>query len=181
VPVGWNWNDLTARLNAREFDALISAVAVNKERERAVDFVEYLRLAVVFVCRRGVSVQSEKDLTGKIVALQEDTPSARHIQQLRREGQAIKEVLVLKGTAEPFEAIRRGRADVTVSQEPIARQYAGDDLVVMGTTRHSMDPEPVGIAFRKGDQSLQSAVADALRTMKEDGTFAQMLDEWFGN
>jgi ABC-type amino acid transport substrate-binding protein len=43
-----------------------------------------------------------------------------------------------------------------------------------------MDPNPVRIVCRPKDRQFQQAVADAVRTMKEDGTFARLLDKWFG-
>jgi ABC-type amino acid transport substrate-binding protein len=52
--------------------------------------------------------------------------------------------------------------------------------VVTGQVGHTMDPNPLGIVFKKQDKELQAAIADAIQQMKDDGAFARLLDTWFG-
>jgi ABC-type amino acid transport substrate-binding protein len=54
------------------------------------------------------------------------------------------------------------------------------DFVVTGSIGHAMNPDPVGMVFRPKDPQLQEAVRNALHTMNEDGSFARILDKWFG-
>jgi polar amino acid transport system substrate-binding protein len=139
-------------------------------------------MAQVFVCRKGITIASEKDLAGKVVVVGADTVEHKYVQHLRKKGLAIKEVKVLTGSADPFPLVRNGQADVTITDEPVGRYHARQEpgLVVTGFVGHAMDPNPVGIVLRKQDRQLQQVVADALRDMKEDGTFARILEEWFG-
>src|SRR5262249_34872693 len=115
VPVNWIWKDLASRLKAREFDVLISSVTVTEERLRDVDFVEYLRLQQVFVVRKGISVRREKDLESKIVAVQADTAAQKYMTEFKQKGVAIRELKVYATTHEPFDALRRGDADITLA------------------------------------------------------------------
>jgi serine/threonine protein kinase len=182
VPVNWDWQGLAARLNAHDFDVLISSITVTDERQRLVDFVEYLRLSLVYVCREGVTVRSERDLAGKAIAVQTDTTAYKFVEQLRLQGVLIGRVIVVPGTEGPFEALKQGTADVTLAHEPVGRHYAKQDprLTITGSVGHEMDPDPVGIAFSRQDKELQAAVADALKAMKQDGTFNRLLEAWFG-
>src|SRR5205807_1774554 len=41
LSVDWDWQDLVHRLNAHEFDVLISTVTITEDRWQQVDFVEY--------------------------------------------------------------------------------------------------------------------------------------------
>jgi ABC-type amino acid transport substrate-binding protein len=182
VEVPWKPDDLMQRLNAREFDVLLSTVTITEDRLQKVEFVEYLRVPLTFVCKQGVTVKSDKDLAGKIVAVQTDTAAQKLVEGFRKKGVAVKEVKVFAGTLEPLDAVREGRAEVTLADEPVARYYALQDprLSVTGSVGHALDPDPIGIAFRKEDRELQTAVTDALKAMRQDGSFGKLLEEWFG-
>jgi ABC-type amino acid transport substrate-binding protein len=182
VSAAWDWHALAGRLAAHEFDILASCVTATDERAADVDFVVYLPLAQVYVGRKGVFVRHEADLAGKIVAVQRDTTAQRLVEDVRRRGVAVKDLLVLPNTRDPFDAVLSGRAEVMMAHEPVARYAAKQDprLTVLGQIGHTLDPEPVGLAFAPTDKELQAAVAQALKALKHDGTFGRLLDEWFG-
>jgi ABC-type amino acid transport substrate-binding protein len=181
VPVDWVWQDLTARLDNHNFDLLISTVTVNEPRKQQVDFVEYLRLDHYFVCKRGLTIRSEIDLEGKVVAVQRDTMAQKLVETLKNRGVLIREILILPGGRDPFDAVQQGKADVTLADEPVARWHAGQeaDLTVMGPVSHAIEPYSVGIAFCKQDRELQAAIAKAIEALKQDGTFDRLRKEWF--
>jgi ABC-type amino acid transport substrate-binding protein len=58
-----------------------------------------------------------------------------------------------------------------------AREHAS--LTVISPVGHLMDPDPAGIAFGKKDKTLQAAVVEVLKAMREDGSFPRLLEEWF--
>jgi ABC-type amino acid transport substrate-binding protein len=179
VPVYWQWDDVADRLDERQFDVLISAVKMTEDRKRRVAFEEYLRLAEVFVCRpAGPAVRDEADLAGKVVAVQLDTHAHQAVEELARGGTGIR-IEPFRTTTELFDAVRQGRADLTIVDEPVARSGARDrDLVVTG----SLDRRqvPTGIAFRKADEALKAGVGAALADMRQDGSFAGLLAKWLG-
>ena len=41
-------------------------------------------------------------------------------------------------------------------------------------------PEPVGIALKKSNAALKTAVNQALLQLKPDGTYAKISPKWFG-
>jgi ABC-type amino acid transport substrate-binding protein/tRNA A-37 threonylcarbamoyl transferase component Bud32 len=182
VPVDWDWQNLTKRLDAREFDVLISTITVTESRKRDVAFIEYMPLSLVFVARRGVTVRTENDLAGKILAVQKDTTAHKLVDGLQQKGLGIKQVLVFPNASDPFDALGNGQAEVTLAHQPVARYYAKLDasLTELGPVGHAMAPDPVGIAFCKQDKKLQAAIAEALAAMKDDGAFNRLLDQWFG-
>jgi polar amino acid transport system substrate-binding protein len=183
VTVDWRWQDLADRLDSHEFDVLLSTVTVNEDRKRGADFVEYLTLYPYFVCRRGVTVRGETDLAGKVVAVQKDTIAERLVATLRRNGVAVGEVQLVPAGGDPFQALRDGKADVTLADEPVARYYARlhpRHLVVAGPVSRVMDPNPVGIALSKKDGQLKDAVAREVEAMQQDGTFERLKKKWFG-
>ena len=121
VTVDWDWSALVKQLNDGKFDVLISTVTITDERREQVAFVEYLRVPLVYVCKKGVTIRSEKDLAGKVVVVQEDTTGHRLVKSLQGKGVPIGKVLVIPGDAPPFDAVSKGPADVTLVDEPVAR------------------------------------------------------------
>jgi ABC-type amino acid transport substrate-binding protein len=182
VAVDWDWQNLVKRLNAHEFDLLCSGVTVTKERLQQVDFVEYEQLPTVFVCKQGMVVRNEQDLAGKVVAVHSDTTAHQIVVGLKRKGVDIKQILLCAGAVEPFEAVRKGQAEITLAHQPVAHYYARHDpgLAVMGTVAPSLASDRMGIAFCQQDKELQRAVAEALRGLKQDGTSAKLRESWFG-
>ena len=178
----WDWPQVPDALKRNTCDMAISTWNITSERKEQVAFVEYLRMGLVFVCKKGTVVKSEKDLAGKIVAVGADTVQHRYVKGLLDKGIAIKEIKVVEGGGDPFPTIKKGEADVTVIDEPVGRYQAriDADFVVTGVIGHAMDPAPVGMAFRTRDRQLQEAVQKAILAMKEDGSFGRILEKWFG-
>jgi serine/threonine protein kinase/ABC-type amino acid transport substrate-binding protein len=180
--VHWDWPEVPAGLNAGQCDMVISSWTITSQRQQEAAFVEYLRTVQVFACKRGTMVQTEHDLAGKIVVVGRDTVQHRFLKSVVKKGIAIKEIKVLNGGEDPFPIIKKGLAEVTIIDEPVGRYQArqDSDVVVTGSLGHAMDPDAVGMVFRKQDRQLQQAVAEALRSLKDDGSYGRILGEWFG-
>lgn len=43
-----------------------------------------------------------------------------------------------------------------------------------------LSKEPMGIAYRKGDDSLKDEVDKIITNMKKDGTLSKLSTKWFG-
>src|SRR6516165_12706647 len=67
--VHWDWPEVPQGLNQGKCDMVISSWTITNQRKQDAAFVEYLSMRQVFVCKRGVVVNNEKDLAGKRVAV----------------------------------------------------------------------------------------------------------------
>jgi serine/threonine protein kinase len=183
-PLSWDWPQVPKGLEAGECDIVIASWSVTEERKRQVDFVEYLRMAQVFVCRQGTVVRTEQDLNGKILAVGTDTVHHRWASTLAQRGVQLKELRIVPnpGATQLFQMVLDRQVDVTVTDEAVGRYQATihPGLAVTGFVGHAMDPNPLGIVFKKSDKELQQVVASALQQMKDDGTFPRLLEVWFG-
>jgi ABC-type amino acid transport substrate-binding protein/sugar lactone lactonase YvrE len=185
VEVRWDWGQVTKDLDARKFDVVISGVTIMEDRAKEVDFVEYLPMPFVYVCKPGLTVQGDRDLKDRTVAAQWDTPGERWGEDLKAAGK-IKAVRKFGTVAEVMKDISEGPADVALEHGPIARHYAEQlpGLVVQDfKSGHSMNPDKVGIALRKQDKALRDALAEQIKAMqqKRGGPFDQLLEKWFGD
>ncbi len=175
-----NWDGIFAGLNSKRYDVIISTMNITDERKKQVDFVEYVRMSQLFVGKKGVVVASDKDLAGKVVAVQADTTSAEFVDKAIKAGFKPKEVKQFKLATDVFAAVKAGQAETIVIDEPVGRYYAKQDPINFAVTGVAMKPEPVGIAFRKDDKDLTDAVQKIVDEMRKDGTLKRLSTTWFG-
>ncbi len=175
-----SWDGIIAGLVSGRYDVIISSMNITEERQRQLDFVEYLRVAQVFLTRRGVVVRGESDLAGKVVAVQADTTSYRCAEQIQERGVAVRQVKAFRDATEVFVAVKVGQADLAIVDEPVARYYSRQEPGTFAPPMRAAAPEPIGIAVPRGQEELRAALAGAVEDLKQDGTLARLCARWFG-
>jgi polar amino acid transport system substrate-binding protein len=175
-----NWDGIFAGLNSKRYDIIISSMNITAERAKQVDFVEYAKMSQLFVGKKGLTVASDKDLAGKVVAVQADTTSSEFVEKAQKAGIKPKEVKQFKLATDVFAAVKAGQAETIVIDEPVGRYYAKQDPASFTVSGTAIAPEPVGIAFRKDDKDLHDAIQKIVDEMKKDGTLKKLSTQWFG-
>lgn len=177
----FDFDGLIPGLNAKRMDGIISSMNITEERSKQVNFIEYAKMSQIFVSKKGVTVKTEKDLAGKTVIVQAETTSQEYVDKLKKDSiKDIKEIRTFKAATDVFLELKNGRGDVIIIDEPVGRYYAKLDAATFTVTGQAMSPEPVGIAIRKEDKSLQEALTKALADVKADGTYKKISEQWFG-
>jgi serine/threonine protein kinase len=177
--VEWDWQDLVKRLNSHAFDLLISSVTITEDRRQQVDFVEYARFPLVLIGKRDLTIRSAQDLAGKVVAVQRDTTAEKLVVGLKQRGINI-DIRLFPGALDPFAAFQEGQAELTCAHEPVAQYFARTNgrLAILGPAGENADP--VGIALCKKDKQLQAAIAEAIASLRADGTLPRIAEHWSG-
>jgi polar amino acid transport system substrate-binding protein len=78
------------------------------------------------------------------------------------------------------EDLAAGRVDA-LAQESVATVYIVDKPPYAGASEvggPALDPQPLGIAIRKGDAGMKEAVAAAIDAMYADGTMQSIVEKW---
>lgn len=174
-----NWDGILAGLMSNRYDVIISSMNITPERAKQVNFVEYVKMSQLFISKKGREAKTDKDLAGKVVAVQADTTSHEFVQNIQKGGVAIKEIKAFKMVTDAFAAIKANQADVIVVDEPVGRYYAKRDpsFVISG---RAMAPEPVGVAMSKKEKKLAAEIEKAVQTMEKDGFMKKLSLQWFG-
>lgn len=176
-----NWDGILTGLAGGRYDVIISSMNITPERQKEVNFVEYVKMSQVFVSRPGVEVKSEADLAGKIIAVQAGTTSENLVNELKKSKVPnIKEIRSFPLATDAFLELKNKRADVIVVDEPVGRYYAKEDTANFKVTGQAVTPEPVGVAIRKSDVELMKAIEKAVADLKADGTLTKLSNQWFG-
>jgi len=175
------WDGILAGLNSKRFDVIISTMNITPERQKQVAFVEYAKLSQLFIARKGTKVTSDKDLAGKVVAVQADTTSYDYVESRRKAGVKISDVKAFRLATDAFTALQANQADVLVVDEPVGKYYAKQNPSLFVITGRAMAPEPIGVAMRKDEADLTKSVQQAVDAMKKDGSVKKMQVTWFGS
>jgi glutamate transport system substrate-binding protein len=141
-------------LQKGEVDLVIAAFSITPERMKEIDFVgPYATTRQGFLVGPKSTVHELNDFKGEAVCSWEGTTSVATLQEFRREGIEIKELV---DASDCIEALKRGEVQAVSTDQMIlygfARHYAKEGLrVVPGVTIGA--PQHYGIGLPKGHRA----------------------------
>lgn len=175
--INTRWDGIFVALAQGEFDAVSSAVTITDERKQQVDFSEpYFNAGQMIAVKSGSPISVPADLDGKRVGVQLGTTG-----DLWASDNTSAEVVRYDEVTLAFQALGNGDIDAIVNDGPtsadIIKANPGLDVVLVG---EPFTDEFYGIAVRKERQDVLEAVNKGLAQIKENGTYDQIYDKWFG-
>jgi len=173
------FSGLFSGLQAEQWDVVASNVFITPERHAEMDHSEpYLAAFDALMVREDDNVQSLEDLEGKVVGTETGTTQAAYAEALNEEYGPF-EIRAYEDIETQMLDLEVGRIDGLTLGYPTARVYINERglFEVLATNDASF---MIGAFFRKGDP-LRDEFDEALRTMKEDGTTADLFEEYFGD
>ncbi|MCL2708687.1 MAG: transporter substrate-binding domain-containing protein, partial [Defluviitaleaceae bacterium] len=128
-------------------------------------------------------VSSMDGLNGKVVGLQASTASHDLLDELIELGQISCTISAYDKVLNAFEDLRLGRVDCILTDSTVAEGYVGREPDVFAISWHQKnepgaEAEIFGIAMKKGNSLLVSAVNDALKQLEENGRLDKLRQEW---
>ncbi len=177
-------------LQTNKFDAIITAVTVNKQRFDTYRLsLPIADASFAFVKRKGdASLTKPEDLSGKSVGTQAGSAQLKGTQAfsdaLKAKGQApIANIQTYVDFNEAYADLAAGRTDAVVNSLPnllYLQTQRGDVFETVRTTFGA--PTYFSWAFRKDDDSkaLADFIDDQFRKLAADGTMAKLQEKWFG-
>lgn len=162
-----------------EFDAVISASTITEEREEIVDFSD-----PYFVASQSISVSIEdaediadpEDLAGLTVGVQLGTTG----DQYATEELDGAEVLRFDTAPLAFQALGQGDVDAVIVDTPTSEEILATTPELEATiVGEPLTEEFYGIAVREDFPELLDAINLSLANVIEDGTYAEIFEEWF--
>lgn len=173
------WDGILAGLKSSRYDIIMSSMNITPERSQQVNFVPYIMMGQVFVVKKSAKpIKNEKDLKGLVIAVQADTTSFAALEAFQKSGIAIKEIKAFKAATDTFSALKSNQADGIIIDEAVGLYYTGLDQKSFQISGMALKPSSIGIAVRKTDGKLLKALEAAVKTIKENGTFAKIYKQW---
>ncbi len=174
------WPNKLVQLSSHECDCVWSGMTiVDTMADAGYNLSEpYFYNEQVLVVKPDSGIASSADLAGKVVAVMLGTSG----ESLLNEDLAdLKDTFASLTTCESFPKafveLEGGAADAVLVDLPVALNYVGDrtDLVILN---ESLGAEQYGIAFRPEDAELCAKVNEAIRTLVENGTYAEIAAKY---
>ena len=165
-------------LGNNQYDAAISAMTINAEREKQIDFSEpYFNADQSLLVQSDSDIQSTDDLADATVGVQIGTTGAAKAQELEQDGQ-IADVRTFNVVTDAFNALQNGQVDAVINDFPVSQDRASQSDGTLEVVENIPTGEQYGIAFPT-DSDLREKVNEALGEIKEDGTYEEIYQKWF--
>ena len=171
-----NFDTLIAQVAAgTKMDVAVSSITISDERQELVDFSDPYydsNLAVVVMGDSGYTAKEELD--GLPVGAQSGSTGEDWV----RENLTGSELVPYNTPAEALAAMRTGRVEAVVYDEPVARGNVAGEYYDCKVLEVIATGEQYGIAINKDDDALREAINAALSSMEDDGTMDQLKRIW---
>lgn len=177
-----NWDTKEQDLNAGTIDCIWNGLSVSDERKKVMLMSEpYMNNEMVFVVNGSSDIESQADLAGKNIAVQNGSTA--------QETLLASDVVTVNGATttelatnvEALQQLELNMVDAVFLDSVVANyeiSTSGKDYKVLPD---GLDPEEYAIGFRLGDQALCDKIEEILHEMKEDGKLAEISTTWFGS
>jgi arginine/ornithine transport system substrate-binding protein len=183
--VAQEWDGMMPALNAKKFDMIVASMSITDERKKAADFSDsYYDIPSAWIGKTGSFSQiTPAALKGKKIIVTRNTPRAAYLQANYKES----ELLLVAKEAEVTMELAAGRGDIGFGSSlaataaflkaPEGKGYSklGTPVTIGG----AKDGGGVGIAMRKGEDTLKTKVNAALKAITANGTYKQINDKYF--
>ncbi|MFF4792765.1 ABC transporter substrate-binding protein [Streptomyces sp. NPDC001276] len=169
-------------LAAERYDLAMSAMSDTVERQKQVDFVDYLKAGggIMLPKDNPHKVAALDDLCGLKVAIDKGTTEVQdgqdQIKKCRANGRPAPEISIFPGQNQMVLALQSGRADAALIDSTAGGYVAGQTGAF--TMLPPYESGSFGIVFRKGDTALEQAFAKALERLARDGTYQKILAKY---
>lgn len=173
-PVTTEWDAIITGLLTSKFDIILGSLSITEERLEKVDFVHYYTSGGSVIVPKDSDIKGPEDLEGATVGVGMGTTFEEKAIELGAE------VKTYSASVDALTDMNNGRIDAVISDKLVTANaiktmnypfhFVGEDLFV----------DKCGIAIRKDNPELRDEITKILEEMKEDGTYTEISEKWFG-
>lgn len=180
---GGGFDGLIPGLSAGKYDIGMSSFGDTKEREKVLDFVDYLSAGSGFytLADGGLEIKSFAELCGHSVAVQQGTVQQQDLTKqdakCKQAGEAGVDILTLPDQNAANIAVASGRAELSVCGEEVADYAVLQSHGEFKRTGPRYGVTLFGIAVTR-ESGLAKPILAALRVLMSDGVYQQILKSW---
>lgn len=173
------FDTLIAGVQANRYDVLIASMTPTPERDEAVDFTDsyYISGAQAFVAS-GTECTDVSEMDSPVVGVATGTT---YHDYLENEGaEWVGEIRTFSSDITALQDTAAGRLDASMTDRNVGLhqiQESGIDLVECGEPLYTEEP---AFAVAEGNAGLQEALNEALANIKDNGTYAEISEQYFG-
>ena len=171
-------------LNGKKCDAILSGMTITAERAKAVTFIPYVTAgqSIMIPASSKGKITGFASLPGKLVGVEVGTTNLAYLraqnQIFAKQGKAQMKLILFPTDGDAAEALRTNKVDAYYSDTPPVDYYvklSHGSILVAGP---QVEPAPWGIAVRKDNPQLASAIQKGVNALYADGQMKAILSKW---
>ena len=165
-------------LNARKCDIAAAAMTITDERAAKIDFSDpYFDANQALLVEKGSGIKSFEDLDGQTLGVQSGTTGKMYAEENAPEGVELKDY---EDLALELSSVKSGQIPAAINDIPVLLDYVKKNPELEVAAQFETG-EQYGFGMKKGTSTeLRTVVNDVLAKAKQDGTYDQLYEKWFG-
>ncbi|ALG69271.2 transporter substrate-binding domain-containing protein [Beggiatoa leptomitoformis] len=175
-----NWDKIVSGLLTKQYDVIVNSMSITADRQLFLAFSDpYQSNRLAFIVPVASNIHYNKELKGKIIAVQKGTVSTRYLEAAANFG--VLQVKQFETQNDAWNSLLNKEVDAVLTDKLLgyawlktaqAKDYAfTDEFIDFG--------DKIGIAFRKEDSALVKQFNAALADILRDGTYEKMNANYF--
>ena len=176
-PIAWDSKDM--ELESGNIDCIWNGFTMTGREDDYTWTEPYMANQQVFVVANDSDINSQADLSGKIVEVQADSSAEAALIEAPELTATFKELLTTADYNTAFMDLEQGAVDAIAMDVIVAGyqiQQRNADFKILDD---SLSEEEYGVGFKKGNTGLRDKVQSTLEEMAEDGTLQEVSEKWF--
>ncbi len=185
VPNPINWDSKDMELNSGAIDCIWNGFTMQGREDGYTWSMPYVDNSQVVLVKAGSAIKSLKDLAGKNVGVQTDTPVQKALagkdddnKKVGELGKTFKQLVVMPNYNQAVNELNMGGVDAVAMDVGVAKKKMADLPGKFELLAEVVMTETYGIGFKKGNVALKDEVEAVLRELAKDGTMAKVADEY---
>ena len=178
-PIDWDSKELA--LSSGTIDCVWNGMSITPERQEQMSLSQaYLNNKIVIMTKEGVTVNSKEDLADYQIGIQAGSAALEAVKADDIYNSIQGNLTEYPTYDEVILDMQAGRLDCMIIDEVYGGYKNAKMDQAFSVSDVDFGDDLYAIGFRKSDTELTQAVNDALNALIEDGTAAQISNEWFG-
>lgn len=175
------WEGLFATIQNGDADMIISAVTITEDRKQTMDFSDpYYTISQVILVPNGKNVQTIDDLK-KLSKVAVMTGHTGDLAAQKILGATSDKIVRLEAFPLAAKEVESGGVDAVISDSAVVANYVqlNSDKGFTMVKVPDFAEEYYGVAVAKNNPELVNLLNTSLKTIKENGEYQKILDQYF--
>lgn len=173
-PVTTEWSGIIEGLRSGAYDGILGSMAVTEKRLEVVNFsTPYYYSGAQLVVKKGAPYADPSQLKGKTIGVVTGTTFANDAEKL-----GVGDVKLYKDDTHTLTELNSGVVDGVITDRVVGVNAMNSGKFNIALLGMPLRGEDIAVAFRKGDDTLLTAVNEALTAMHKDGTLSKLSQKW---
>ncbi len=179
-----SFDSIIAGVSTGKYDVGVSSFTINDERKKQVNMVSYYSAGTQWATQKGNPKQVSPDSPcGLKIAVQTGTVQEEEDLPKRQKactdaGKPKFTIQSYQGQDEATAAVATGKADAMLADSPVGAYAVLQSDGALMTIGDVYDSAPYGYVIPKDQSDFATAITEALKALKSDGTYDKVLEKW---